>query len=203
MKRLLDLVLAISGLCLLCPLLLFLALLVRVKLGSPILFKQQRPGLHGKPFYIYKFRSMNEIKDAEGVLLSDVERLPPFGCFLRRSSLDELPQLYNVLKGDISLVGPRALLMEYLPLYSTEQARRHEVKPGITGWAQVNGRNAVSWQARFKLDAWYIEHQSFWLDIKILWMTLGKVIRRDGVSEVGQVTMSKFTGNVEGKTNSL
>jgi len=195
MKRLFDLICAISGLCLLSPLLLLLALLVRVKLGSPVLFKQQRPGHHGKPFYIYKFRSMSDAKDASGNLLPDAERLQPFGCFLRRFSLDELPQLFNVLKGDISLVGPRALLMEYLPLYSPEQARRHEVKPGITGWAQVNGRNAVSWQERFALDVWYVEHQSFWLDLKILCMTFGKVIRSDGVSEAGQATMSKFTGN--------
>ncbi len=195
MKRLFDLICAISGLCLLFPLLLLLALLVRVKLGSPVLFKQQRPGLHGKPFYIYKFRSMSDARDASGNLLPDAARLLPLGCFLRRFSLDELPQLFNVLKGDISLVGPRALLMEYLPLYSPEQARRHDVKPGITGWAQVNGRNAVSWQTRFALDVWYVEHQSFWLDLKILYMTFGKVIRSDGVSEAGQATMSKFTGN--------
>ncbi len=195
MKRLFDFTAAISGLCLLWPVLLLVALLVRVKLGSPILFRQQRPGFHGKPFYIYKFRSMSDAQDAKGVLLPDVERLLPFGRFLRGSSLDELPQLYNVLKGDLSLVGPRALLMEYMSLYSSEQARRHEVRPGITGWAQVNGRNAISWEERFALDVWYVQHQNFWLDLKILWMTVAKVLCKEGVSEAGQATMSKFMGS--------
>jgi len=194
MKRLFDLVAAAGSLCLLWPLLLLLAVLVRIKLGSPVLFKQQRPGLHGKPFYIYKFRSMTDTRDASGDLLPDAERLPPFGCFLRRFSLDELPQLFNVLRGDISLVGPRALLMEYLPLYSKEQARRHEVRPGITGWAQVNGRNAISWDEKFAYDLWYVEHQSFLIDLKILWMTIMKVIAAEGVSQQDHVTMEKFRG---------
>jgi len=195
MKRIFDLIAAISGLCLLWPLLLLIALLVRVKLGSPILFRQQRPGHYGKPFYIYKFRSMTDAQDGEGNLLPDAERLPPFGAMLRRFSLDELPQLLNVLKGDISLVGPRALLMEYLPLYNPEQARRHEVKPGITGWAQVNGRNAISWEEKFRLDVWYVDHQTFLLDMKILWMTLLKVVRSEGVAQDGHVTMEKFRGD--------
>jgi len=201
MKRLFDLMVAIAGLCLLWPLLLLLALLVWSKLGSPILFKQQRPGLHGKPFYIYKFRSMTDARDAEGELLPDAERLPPFGQFLRRFSLDELPQLFNVLKGDMSLIGPRALLMEYLPLYSQEQARRHEVKPGITGWAQVNGRNAISWEEKFAYDVWYVENQSFLIDLMILYKTVFKVCRREGVSESGHVTASPFRGSAEGSVN--
>jgi len=195
MKRLFDLVVAFGSLFFLWPLLLLLALLVRIKLGSPVLFRQQRPGLHGKPFYIYKFRSMTDERDDSGELLSDAERLPPFGQLLRRLSLDELPQLYNVIKGDISLVGPRALLMEYLPLYSPEQARRHDVKPGITGWAQVNGRNAISWEEKFAYDVWYVEHQSFLLDMTILWMTVLKVVRSEGVSQSGHVTMEKFRGS--------
>jgi len=194
MKRLFDLVAVISGLCLLWPLLLLLALLVRLKLGSPILFRQQRPGLHGKPFYIYKFRSMTNARGVNGELLPDEERLLAFGGVLRRFSLDELPQLFNVLKGDISLVGPRALLMEYLPLYNPEQARRHEVNPGITGWAQVNGRNAISWGEKFRFDVWYVDNQSFLLDMKILWMTLLKVVRSEGVAQDGHVTMKKFRG---------
>jgi len=194
MKRLFDLVAATTALCLLWPVLLLLAVLVRIKLGAPVLFKQQRPGLHGKPFYIYKFRSMTDERDAVGELLSDAERLPPFGRFLRRFSLDELPQLINVLKGELSLVGPRALLMEYLPLYSPEQARRHDVKPGITGWAQVNGRNAISWDEKFRHDIWYVDHQSLWLDMKILWMTIMKVIAAEDVSQQDHVTMEKFRG---------
>ncbi|PIW44352.1 MAG: sugar transferase [Zetaproteobacteria bacterium CG12_big_fil_rev_8_21_14_0_65_54_13] len=195
MKRLFDLVAAISGLCLLWPMLLLLVLLVRIKLGSPVLFRQQRPGLHGRPFYIYKFRSMTDAKDAAGQLLPDADRLTAFGVFLRRFSLDELPQLINVIKGDISLVGPRALLMEYLPLYDTDQARRHDVRPGITGWAQVNGRNAISWEEKFAYDIWYVEHHSFLLDLKILWMTLLKVVRSEGVAQSGHATMEKFRGN--------
>ncbi|EAU54360.1 sugar transferase [Mariprofundus ferrooxydans] len=195
MKRLFDLVAAISGLCLLWPILLLLALLVRIKLGSPVLFRQQRPGLHGEPFYIYKFRSMTDERGPDGKLLPDAERLPPFGVFLRRFSLDELPQLLNVIKGDISLVGPRALLMEYLPLYNADQARRHDVRPGITGWAQVNGRNAISWEEKFAYDVWYVDHHSFLLDLKILWQTLLKVVRSEGVAQSGHVTMEKFRGN--------
>jgi len=197
MKRLFDLIAAISVLCLLWPLLVLIALLVRVKLGAPVLFRQQRPGLRGKPFYILKFRSMADARDASGKLLPDAERLLPFGQFLRRFSLDELPQLYNVLKGEISLVGPRALLMEYLPLYSPEQARRHEVKPGITGWAQVNGRNAISWEQKFEYDVWYVDHHTFLLDLKILWMTLLKVLRSEGVAQSGHVTMEKFQGTMK------
>jgi len=195
MKRLFDLVAAIVALLLLWPVLLLLALLVRIKLGSPVLFRQKRPGLYGKPFYIYKFRSMTDARDASGELLPDEERLPPFGQLLRRLSLDELPQLYNVLRGDISLVGPRALLMEYLPLYSEQQARRHDVRPGITGWAQVNGRNAISWEEKFRCDVWYVENRSMLLDLKILWMTLLKVLRSEGVSQSGHVTMEKFRGS--------
>jgi sugar transferase EpsL len=170
------------------------AILVRYKLGSPVLFKQQRPGLHGKPFYLYKFRTMTEERDENGELLPDHLRLTPFGQFLRKYSLDELPQLFNVLKGDISLVGPRPLLMEYLELYTPEQARRHEVKPGITGWAQVNGRNAISWEEKFKLDVWYVDNRSFWLDLRILFLTVIKVFKLEGINHAGHVTMKKFTG---------
>jgi sugar transferase EpsL len=174
---------------------LILSFLIRIKLGSPILFKQQRPGLHGKPFYVYKFRTMSNERDEKGQLLPDHIRLTPFGKFLRKFSLDELPQLLNVLKGDISLVGPRPLLMEYLDLYTLQQARRHEVRPGITGWAQINGRNAISWEEKFKLDVWYVDHQSFWLDIKILYLTILKVIKSEGISQTGHVTIEKFKGS--------
>lgn len=175
------------------------AILVHWKLGSPVLFKQQRPGLHGKPFYLYKFRTMTDERDENGELLPDHLRLTPFGQFLRKYSLDELPQLFNVLKGDISLVGPRPLLMEYLELYTPEQARRHEVKPGITGWAQVNGRNAISWEEKFKLDVWYVDNRTFWLDIKILFLTVIKVLKKEGINQSEYVTMEKFTGNVSQK----
>ncbi len=197
MKRLFDLVATIGGLFVLWPLLLLLALLVRIKLGSPVLFRQQRPGLNGRPFHILKFRTMTDARDDNGELLPDAERLTPFGRFLRRFSLDELPQLFNVLRGDLSLVGPRALLMEYLPLYTPEQARRHEVRPGITGWAQVNGRNAISWEEKFEYDVWYVDHCSFLLDLKILWMTLLKVVCSEGVSQSGHVTMEKFRGTLK------
>ena len=197
MKRLFDLLVAVGLLLMLWPLMLCVALLVRWKLGSPVLFKQQRPGLHGKPFYIYKFRTMNDARDVSGELLSDAERLTPFGQLLRRFSLDELPQLFNVIRGEMSLVGPRALLMEYLPLYNPEQARRHDVKPGITGWAQVNGRNAISWEEKFAYDVWYVDHQSFLLDLKILWMTLMCVVSSEGVSEEGHVTASPFRGSID------
>ena len=183
------------GLLALSPLLLILALLVRVKHGPPAFFCQQRPGLRGKPFQMLKFRTMTNERDAKGNLLPDEQRLTAFGKFLRRTSLDELPGLINVLKGDMSLVGPRPLLMEYLPLYSPEQARRHEVRPGITGWAQVNGRNALSWEEKFILDVWYVDNQSFWLDIKICWMTFIKVFQREGISQQGHATMEKFKGN--------
>ncbi len=195
MKRVFDIVVSLLLLVLLSPLLLLLVLLIRVTMGSGVLFKQMRPGQYGKAFFIYKFRTMTDARDSSGELLPDAERLTALGLFLRRYSLDELPQLYNVLKGDLSLVGPRALLMEYLPLYSTEQARRHEVRPGITGWAQVNGRNAIGWEERFRLDVWYVDHRSFWLDMKILWMTVLKVLRSEGISAAGQVTMEKFKGS--------
>jgi sugar transferase EpsL len=198
-KRLLDIVGALLMLILLFPVLLAIAILIKIKLGSPVIFKQQRAGLHGKPFYLYKFRTMTDERDANGELLPDHLRLTPFGKFLRKYSLDELPQLFNVLKGDISLVGPRPLLMEYLELYTPEQARRHEVKPGITGWAQVNGRNAISWEEKFELDVWYVDHQSFWLDLKILFLTVIKVLKSEGISHEGHVTMEKFTGTKNAK----
>ena len=179
----------------LSPVFLFTALLVRIRLGSPVLFKQQRPGLRGRPFYLYKFRTMTEARDADGNLLDDAARLTAFGKWLRKLSLDELPQLVNVVKGELSLVGPRPLLMEYLPLYSPEQARRHDVKPGITGWAQVNGRNAITWQQKLQLDAWYVDHRSMLLDLKILLMTVAKVFRGEGISQEGRATMERFKGN--------
>ena len=194
MKRGFDFVAALVALFLLALPLLVLIVQVRRKLGSPIFFRQTRPGIQGKPFEMIKFRTMTDARDPNGQLLNDAARLTPFGRFLRSSSLDELPELWNVLKGDMSLVGPRPLLMEYLPLYSLEQARRHEVRPGITGWAQVNGRNALSWEEKFKLDVWYVENQSLWLDIKILWMTVQKVLVREGVSAAGEATMPRFTG---------
>lgn len=194
MKRLLDVVVAVLALLLLALPLLWLALLVRSKLGSPVLFFQTRPGMGGKPFRMIKFRTMTDATGRNGQLLPDAERLTPFGHSLRAASLDELPELLNVLKGDMSLVGPRPLLMEYLPLYTVEQARRHEVRPGITGWAQVNGRNMLSWEDRFRLDVWYVDHRSLWLDLKILALTVRKVLARDGISASGEATMSKFTG---------
>lgn len=195
MKRLIDAAAALAALALLSPVLLAVALLVRLKLGSPVLFRQTRPGLHGKPFQILKFRTMIDAADAQGNPLPDDQRLTRFGRFLRSSSLDELPELWNVLTGDMSLVGPRPLLMEYLPRYSREQARRHEARPGVTGWAQVNGRNAISWEDRFKLDVWYVENRSLALDIKILLLTVKKVISREGISAQGEATMSKFMGS--------
>jgi lipopolysaccharide/colanic/teichoic acid biosynthesis glycosyltransferase len=195
MKRIFDLIAASLGLLLLALPLLVLAWQVRRKLGSPVLFTQVRPGLHGKPFRMVKFRTMTDARDASGALLSDAQRLTPFGRFLRASSLDELPELWNVLRGEMSLVGPRPLLMEYLPLYSPEQARRHEVRPGITGWAQVNGRNAISWADKFALDVWYVDHRSLWLDVRILWLTVRKVLVRDGISAAGDATMPKFEGD--------
>jgi lipopolysaccharide/colanic/teichoic acid biosynthesis glycosyltransferase len=194
MKRIFDLISAALGLLMLALPLLALAWVVRRKVGSPVLFTQVRPGLHGKPFMMIKFRTMTDERDNSGVLLPDSQRLTPFGRFLRASSLDELPELWNVLRGEMSLVGPRPLLMEYLPLYSPEQARRHEVRPGITGWAQVNGRNAISWADKFALDIWYVDHRSLWLDVRILWLTVRKVLIRDGISAAGDETMPKFTG---------
>ncbi|CAJ0681134.1 putative sugar transferase EpsL [Ralstonia mannitolilytica] len=194
MKRLFDILVASSALILLSPLLLALMGLVRLKLGSPVLFTQVRPGMGGQPFRMVKFRTMTDARDPDGTLLPDIDRLKPFGRFLRGTSLDELPELWNVLKGEMSLVGPRPLLMEYLPLYSEEQFRRHEVRPGVTGWAQVNGRNALSWEEKFALDVWYVDNHSFWLDLRILWLTVQKVIARDGISAAGEATMSKFNG---------
>ena len=195
MKRLLDFIVAFLALLLMWPVIFMLTALIRHQLGSPALFRQVRPGLHGHPFELCKFRSMGYACDEKGDLLPDSERLGKFGRLLRRSSLDELPQLWNVLKGDMSLVGPRPLLMEYLPLYSHEQARRQEVRPGITGWAQVNGRNAISWEEKFRLDVWYVDNQSFWLDLKILALTIKQVLLRLGVSAPGEATMAKFKGN--------
>jgi len=193
LKRCFDIALALAAVLLLMPLLLGIALLVRWKLGSPVLFRQFRPGRDGRPFRMVKFRTMLEGDAGQGVT-TDQARLTPFGRRLRSTSLDELPELWNVLKGDMSLVGPRPLLVEYLPLYSAEQARRHEVCPGITGWAQVNGRNALSWEEKFALDVWYVDHRSFRLDLKILWMTLARVLRRDGISAAGEATMAPFEG---------
>ena len=194
-KRVFDLVLVLLSLPLILPIYLLLTILVLFKLNFPILFKQSRPGLKGKIFNIYKFRSMTSERDREGVLLSDELRLTKFGKLLRSTSLDELPSLWNVFKGEMSLVGPRPLLVEYLPLYSSKQARRHEVKPGITGWAQVNGRNAISWNEKFDLDVWYVDNQSTWLDIKILYITIKKVITRSGINQDGQATIKNFKGN--------
>ena len=199
LKRGLDFVVALSGLMLLAPLLGALALLVRMRLGRPVLFRQRRPGLKGKSFSIVKFRTMTDAKDAQGNLLPDAERLTPLGRFLRASSLDELPELLNVLKGEMSLVGPRPLLMSYLPLYSPEQARRHEVRPGITGWAQINGRNAITWEEKFALDVWYVDHCSLRLDAKILWLTLVGVLKREGISAEGYATMPRFVGSADGE----
>ncbi|WP_309381807.1 sugar transferase [Cerasicoccus frondis] len=194
MKRLFDFVFALLLLLALWPVLLVLALLVRVKLGSPVLFRQPRPGLNGKVFELIKFRSMTDEKNSAGELLPDEERLTAFGTWLRATSLDELPELLNILRGQMSFVGPRPLLVRYLERYTPEQARRHEVRPGITGWAQINGRNAISWEEKFRLDVWYVEHQSFLLDLKILFSTLAKVIRREGISASGEATMPEFMG---------
>ncbi|OJS99876.1 sugar transferase [Marinobacter nauticus] len=196
-KRIFDVAIAILVLGVSLPILVLLALLIRIWLGRPVLFVQVRPGLHGKPFRMVKFRTMTDKRDKHGRLLPDNIRLTRFGRILRSTSLDELPELWNVLKGDMSLVGPRPLLMEYLPLYSKEQYRRHEVRPGVTGWAQVNGRNAISWEDKFKLDVWYVDNQSFGMDLKILLLTVKKVLIRDGISGEGEVTMSKFTGTKE------
>ena len=194
-KRAFDIVAAGCALLVLAPVIVFVAWQISRKMGSPVFFRQVRPGLNGKPFEMIKFRTMRDAIDASGNPLPDSERLTPFGQFLRSSSLDELPELWNVLKGDMSLVGPRPLLMEYLPLYSPEQARRHEVRPGVTGWAQVNGRNTLSWEEKFKLDVWYVDNRSLWLDIKVLFLTVKKVLVRDGISAEGEATMSKFTGS--------
>ncbi|MGQ7100576.1 sugar transferase, partial [Escherichia sp. SP-MK] len=194
LKRMLDFTIGTIGVLILAIPMVIIAALVRIKLGSPVIFKQQRPGLHGKPFYLYKFRTMTDEKDEQGNLHSDYLRLTSFGKFLRKLSLDELPQLINVMKGDISLIGPRPLLMEYLSLYTPEQNRRHDIRPGITGWAQVNGRNAISWEEKFELDVWYVDHQSFWLDMKIIFLTIIKVFKLEGISQKGHVTIERFTG---------
>jgi lipopolysaccharide/colanic/teichoic acid biosynthesis glycosyltransferase len=194
-KRIFDITVATIALSLLSPLMLFIGLRVSKEFGSPIFFRQYRPGLAGKAFEIIKFRTMNDARDSYGKYLTDERRLTAFGCWLRSVSLDELPELWNVLKGDMSLVGPRPLLMEYLPLYSHEKARRHEVRPGITGWAQVNGRNSISWEEKFRLDVWYVNNRSFWLDLKILALTFKQVLLRRGVSALGEATMARFRGN--------
>ncbi|OAK61534.1 sugar transferase [Variovorax paradoxus] len=196
MKRLVDTVAAALALLVLALPLMLIAWQVRRKLGKPALFRQARPGLNGRPFLMIKFRTMTNMRGADGELLPDAQRLTPFGRFLRASSLDELPELWNVLRGDMSLVGPRPLLMEYLPLYTAEQARRHEVRPGITGWAQVNGRNALSWEQKFALDVWYVDRRSLLLDLRILWLTVRKVLLRDGISAAGDATMPRFTGSL-------
>ncbi|MDV4144365.1 sugar transferase [Shimia sp. FJ5] len=193
-KRALDILGASVGLIVFSPILIVISVMIKREMGSPVLFQQTRPGRHGKPFQMIKFRTMRDAIDADGRPLPDAERLTKLGRFLRASSIDELPELWNVLKGDMSLVGPRPLLMEYLPLYSPEQARRHEVRPGVSGWAQVNGRNAISWDEKFALDVWYVDNLSLWLDLKIIWLTIRKVIKRDGISAAGEATMSKFTG---------
>lgn len=195
MKRFFDIGISGSALVVLFPVLTGVAVLVRYKLGAPVFFRQDRPGLYGRPFQMIKFRTMLDATDTQGNVLPDEVRLTQFGRFLRSTSLDELPELWNVLKGDMSLVGPRPLLMEYLPLYSKEQARRHEVRPGVTGWAQVNGRNAVSWEDKFKMDVWYVDNQSLWLDIRIIFLTIKKVLVRDGISAEGEATMTRFMGS--------
>jgi lipopolysaccharide/colanic/teichoic acid biosynthesis glycosyltransferase len=197
LKRVFDVFASATALLLLLPVIAVVAWQISRKMGSPVLFRQIRPGKDGRPFEMVKFRTMKDAVDAAGNPLPDSERMTPFGQFLRSSSLDELPELWNVLKGDMSLVGPRPLLMEYLPLYSKEQYCRHEVRPGVTGWAQINGRNAISWEDKFKLDVWYVDNQSLWLDVKILFLTVKKVLVRDGISGEGEVTMSKFTGSKE------
>ncbi len=201
LKRLCDMVIASTALLLLSPLYAYVAYKVRKNLGSPVLFRQVRPGLYGKPFEMIKFRSMKDAVDENGNPLPDSERLTPFGKMLRATSLDEMPELWNVIKGEMSIVGPRPLLMEYLPLYNAEQAKRHDVRPGMTGHAQVNGRNAISWEEKFKLDTWYVENQSLWLDFKIMLKTVKKVIAKDDISAEGEATMSKFTGTPEQKND--
>lgn len=195
MKRLIDVVLSVTALVIFAPLLLLVAVLIRRNLGAPVIFRQIRPGLNGKPFAMFKFRTMRDAVDAAGRPLPDEQRMTRFGSILRSSSIDELPELFNVIRGDMSLVGPRPLLMQYLPLYSQEQMRRHEVRPGITGWAQINGRNAISWQKKFALDVWYVDNQSLWLDLQILFLTVWKVVRKSDINQQGQATAEAFNGN--------
>ncbi|MFC5547919.1 sugar transferase [Massilia aerilata] len=197
MKRFFDLIVAMVALFILSVPLLFLIFVIYKKIGSPVFFRQIRPGKGGRPFQMVKFRSMTQMEGPDGRLLADADRLTPFGRFLRATSLDELPELWNVLKGEMSLVGPRPLLMEYLPLYSIEQARRHEVRPGITGWAQVNGRNALTWEEKFELDIWYVDNRSLWMDVKILWLTVKKVFIREGITATGDATMPRFMGKAK------
>lgn len=197
LKRFLDIIIASTALLVLSPLYAYVAYKVRKNLGSPVIFRQVRPGLHGKPFEMIKFRTMTDERDSEGNLLPNEQRLPRFGKMLRATSLDEMPELWNVIKGDMSIVGPRPLLMEYLPLYNEEQAKRHNVRPGMTGHAQVNGRNAISWEKKFELDVWYVENQSIWLDFKIMLQTVKKVLVKEGINQSEEVTMTKFTGNKE------
>ncbi len=195
MKRALDVILSALAMVVAAPVMLLLAVIIRIGLGRPVIFRQMRPGLQGRPFFMFKFRTMSDAKDSEGKLLPDAQRLTSLGRFLRSTSLDELPEFWNVLRGDMSLVGPRPLLMEYLPLYDRHEWRRHEVRPGITGWAQVNGRNALSWEDKFALDVWYVDNQSLWLDLKIIAMTLAQIFRREGISAQGDATMPRFTGS--------
>ncbi|RDV01466.1 sugar transferase [Sphingorhabdus pulchriflava] len=195
LKRSFDIVIAVVAIVLLAPFFCLVAILIRLNMGAPVLFKQLRPGMDGKSFMMLKFRTMRDAYGPDGQILSDGERLTKLGKFFRSTSLDELPELWNVFTGEMSLVGPRPLLMEYLPLYSPEQMRRHEVRPGVTGWAQVNGRNALSWEDKFALDVWYVDHQSFWLDMRILLLTIGKVVKREGISGAGEATMSRFEGS--------
>ena len=194
-KHLADRFAALLALLLISPILMVIALLVRWRLGSPVLFQQQRPGYRGKPFWLLKFRTMSNVRDASGVLLPDAQRLTPLGRWLRATSIDELPALFNILRGEMSFIGPRPLLMQYLSLYSPEQSRRHDVKPGFSGWAQINGRNAISWEEKFRLDVWYVDHLSFWLDLRIFVFTVWKVIRRDGINSCGDATMPLFRGD--------
>ena len=193
-KRFFDLAIAVPSVIVISPVFILIGFFVRMKIGSPVVFRQVRPGLHGRSFVIYKFRTMTDERDEDGNLLPDGERLTSLGQFLRKTSMDELPEFFNVIKGDMSIVGPRPLLMQYLDRYTPEQARRHEVKPGLTGWAQVNGRNAISWEDKFKLDVWYVDNWSFWLDVKIIAMTVWKVLRREGISQKGEATMEEFWG---------
>ncbi|NDY74565.1 sugar transferase [Desulfobacter hydrogenophilus] len=198
LKRLFDFIATAAGLIVISPVLLFLFLLVRQKMAAPVFFRQKRPGLHGAPFYMYKFRTMTNACDDNSCLLPDCDRLTSLGRFLRATSLDELPELFNVLKGDMSLVGPRPLLTQYLGRYTPEQARRHEVRPGVTGWAQINGRNAITWEEKFKLDVWYVDHHTLWLDIKIILMTIVKVLKREDINAAGEATMGEFKGSAHG-----
>ncbi len=200
-KRIFDLIATSLGLLLLSPFMLLTALAVRIFLGTPVLFRQERGGYKGSPFFIYKFRTMTDATNSTGNLLPDSERLTGFGRFLRSISLDELPELFNILRGEMSLVGPRPLFVEYLPRYSAEQMRRHDVYPGLTGWAQINGRNAADWPARLAMDVWYVDHRSFWLDVKIIFVTLWKVLKREGISQPGQATVEYFKGNAEGESS--